>query len=185
MRSIHWSLSTPSDAFELHPDIALYGTTLRYLYLGTFSSEEEAARSYDKAALRYRGPKAVTNFGRSEYSVAEIASMPLPVPLPRASSEAAAAVDAVAVAEKNAYATAAAAAAAGGVLVLASKAATATELAGGFASHPLDSAVVVRRMRTRDSECDSHITSLSLNFEGWADAPPATRARDDANDETV
>jgi hypothetical protein len=156
----------------------LYGTTLRYLYLGTFSSEEEAARSYDKAALRYRGPKAVTNFGRSEYSVAEIASMPLPVPLPRASSEAAAAVDA----EKNAYATAAAA---GGVLVLASKAATATELAGGFASHPLDSAVVVRRTRTRDSECDSHITSLSLNFEGWADAPPATRARDDANDETV
>ena len=163
----------------------MYGTTLRYLYLGTFSSEEEAARSYDKAALRYRGPKAVTNFGRSEYSVAEIASMPLPVPLPRASSEAAAAVDAVAVAEKNAYATAAAAAAAGGVLVLASKAATATELAGGFASHPLDSAVVVRRTRTRDSECDSHITSLSLNFEGWADAPPATRARDDANDETV
>ena len=122
----------------------------------------------------------MTNFGRSEYSVAEIASMPLP----RASSEGAAAVDAVAVAEKNAYATAAAAAA-GGVLVLASKAATATELAGGFASHPLDSAVVVRRMRTRDSECDSHITSLSLNFEGWADAPPATRARDDANDETV
>ncbi|PKA49453.1 AP2-like ethylene-responsive transcription factor AIL5 [Apostasia shenzhenica] len=49
------------------------------LYLGTFSTQEEAAEAYDIAAIKFRGPNAVTNFDMSRYDVKSIASSELPV----------------------------------------------------------------------------------------------------------
>ncbi|CAK9164037.1 unnamed protein product [Ilex paraguariensis] len=40
----------------------------KYLYLGTYSTQEEAAAAYDIAALQYRGMNAVTNFDISMYA---------------------------------------------------------------------------------------------------------------------
>lgn len=44
------------------------------LYLGTFSTQEEAAEAYDIAAIKFRGASAVTNFGISRYDVKRICS---------------------------------------------------------------------------------------------------------------
>ncbi|MCL7035320.1 hypothetical protein MKW94_023094 [Papaver nudicaule] len=42
------------------------------LYLGTFSTQEEAAEAYDTAAIKLRGPSALTNFEISKYDVKRI-----------------------------------------------------------------------------------------------------------------
>ncbi|KAJ0255335.1 Ethylene-responsive transcription factor WRI1 [Hirschfeldia incana] len=39
----------------------------KYLYLGTYNTQEEAAEAYDMAAIEYRGANAVTNFDISTY----------------------------------------------------------------------------------------------------------------------
>jgi AP2-like factor (ANT lineage) len=49
------------------------------LYLGTFSTQEEAAEAYDIAAIKFRGLNAVTNFDMSRYDINSIASSNLPI----------------------------------------------------------------------------------------------------------
>ncbi|PON75923.1 LOW QUALITY PROTEIN: AP2/ERF transcription factor [Parasponia andersonii] len=49
------------------------------LYLGTFSTQEEAAEAYDIAAIKFRGLNAVTNFDMNRYDVKSIANSNLPI----------------------------------------------------------------------------------------------------------
>ncbi|XWS70949.1 hypothetical protein CRYUN_Cryun03dG0094700 [Craigia yunnanensis] len=49
------------------------------LYLGTFSTQEEAAEAYDIAAIKFRGLNAVTNFDMNRYDVKSIANSSLPI----------------------------------------------------------------------------------------------------------
>ncbi|XP_014754135.1 AP2-like ethylene-responsive transcription factor At1g79700 [Brachypodium distachyon] len=55
-----------------------YANGRKYLYLGTFGTQEEAARAYDLAAIQRRGLGAVTNFDARCYTDEHLQSQPRP-----------------------------------------------------------------------------------------------------------
>ncbi|KAK3165761.1 hypothetical protein QOZ80_1AG0037340 [Eleusine coracana subsp. coracana] len=59
----------------------------KYVYLGTFGSQEEAARAYDLAAVEIRGRSAITNFDISSYLQPAPRAQPRPPLLPQPKAE--------------------------------------------------------------------------------------------------
>jgi len=45
-------------------------------YVGSFATEEEAARAYDKVCIQYHGPRAKTNYFYKDEEVHEISKCP-------------------------------------------------------------------------------------------------------------
>ncbi|XP_057826134.1 AP2-like ethylene-responsive transcription factor AIL5 [Cryptomeria japonica] len=57
----------------------LGGVDGKYLYLGTFTNQEEAAEAYDIAAIKFKGENAITNFDRNRYDMEAIMEYTPPV----------------------------------------------------------------------------------------------------------